>query len=472
MMKPFGNIGRRDLRLGSGLVLFTYLTVHLVNHALGLISFKVAEEALHLVVAFWHSAPGTVLLYGAAATHVALALLAVYERRTLCMPALQALRTVLGLWMPVVLITHFTGSRLAFEQYNLPSDYARIVPALWTPTAEGRQLALLVPGWIHGCLGLKFAFGGKKWYGRAMPLLFGASLLLPVLAGLGFLAMGRELAHAQAVLPQALAVSKTEAQQLQLGLVRDSLLAGYCAIIALALMARHLRWIVERQQKALVTIAYPGQTVQVPRDWTVLEASRSFGIPHLSVCGGNARCSTCRVRVDAGADRCPPPSVAEQQLLSRMGADTDVRLACQLRPHGDISVVPLFAAASAAWSRIEDPPKWTEQTAVILVADLCRSGASTSSHRSAHETLKAMGLIEDAVHKLNARLATDIGALGELVLAAHTGSVVLGQMGHREARALSAVGPAVDVARRLRDQPLRVCTGGSLHACLSEPLAF
>ena len=236
MMKPFDGIGRRDLRLGSGLVLFTYLSLHLVNHALGLISIDVAETGLRLTVSFWHSAAGTVLLYGAAAAHIALALFAVYERRTLRMPALQALRTVLGLWMPVVLITHFTGTRLAFDQYNLSSDYARIIPALWNPAAEGRQLALLVPGWIHGCLGLKFAFGGKKWYRRMLPVMFGASLLLPVLAGLGFLAMGRELAHVQAAVPNGL-----DNTQLELWLVRDGVLALYCGIITLVLLARPLR---------------------------------------------------------------------------------------------------------------------------------------------------------------------------------------------------------------------------------------
>ena len=547
MIKLFDGIGRRDLRLGSGLVLFTYLSLHLVNHALGLISVDVAEAGLRLAVAFWHSAAGTVLLYGAAATHIALALMTVYERRTLRMPPLQALRTVLGLWMPVVLITHFAGTRLAFDQYSLSSDYARIIPALWNPAAEGRQLALLVPGWIHGCLGLKFAFGGKRWYRRLLPLLFGASLLLPVLAGLGFLAMGRELVHVQAAVPMG-----RDDTQLELWLVRDGVLALYCGIIALVLLARPLRWIVERQQKALVTISYPGRKVEVPRSWTVLEASRSFGIPHLSLCGGNARCSTCRVRVDAGADLCSPASVAEQQLLARMGADPDVRLGCQLRARGDISVVPLFADESAAWSRVEKPQQPIERTAAILVADLRRSGTSTSSHRSAHDMayalnlffeafgdavlaaggtpsgyagheaiaifglkgelpdasrqmFKAMAWIEDAVHRLNARLATDIGALGELVLAAHAGSVVFGPMGHRDAKTLAAVGLAVDVTRRLRDhaqsegfgcvisedvlqnalatgksttwhdagldqhdKPLRVCAGDSLSACLPD----
>src|ERR1700741_1772705 len=76
----------RDLRLGSGLILFTYITAHLVNHALGLVSVDVAEQGLRAVVAIWHSLAGTAMLYSAAAIHLALAMLAVYERRTLRIP--------------------------------------------------------------------------------------------------------------------------------------------------------------------------------------------------------------------------------------------------------------------------------------------------------------------------------------------------------------------------------------------------
>src|SRR5260221_1509141 len=187
-------ISRRDLRLGSGLVLFAFVTAHLANHALGLVSVNVAEAGLRVAVAFWHSPPGTVLLYSAAAIHLALALVAVYERRTLRMPAPEALRIALGFGIPLLLIGHLTSTRFAFELYGLRSDYARIVWALWTSDSEGRQLALLAPGWLHGCFGLNFVFGCRPLYRRLRPFLFGAALLLPVLAGLGFLAMGRELA--------------------------------------------------------------------------------------------------------------------------------------------------------------------------------------------------------------------------------------------------------------------------------------
>ena len=43
-----------------------YVTLHLLNHALGIASFARAEAVLDQLRAFWHSLPGTLLLYGAA----------------------------------------------------------------------------------------------------------------------------------------------------------------------------------------------------------------------------------------------------------------------------------------------------------------------------------------------------------------------------------------------------------------------
>jgi len=90
--------------------------------------------------------------------------------------------------------------------------------------------------------------------------------------------------------------------------------------------------------------------VRVPRGWTVLEASRHFGIAHRAMCGGRARCSTCRVRVIGDASA-PLPGPDERSTLQRVHASADVRLACQWRPERDIAVTPLFSARSPASPR-------------------------------------------------------------------------------------------------------------------------
>src|SRR5207248_3167159 len=145
-----------------------------------LVSLPVAERALDATAATWQSLPGTALLYGAAAVHVGLALLALYERRTLRMPPVQALRIVLGLMMPIALIGHFIGTRYALERYGIAAEYPRVVGALWSGGGRGLALGLLAPGWMHGCLGLRFALSTRRAWQPWKTVLFAVALLLPV----------------------------------------------------------------------------------------------------------------------------------------------------------------------------------------------------------------------------------------------------------------------------------------------------
>jgi adenylate cyclase len=185
---------RRDLRLTTGLVLFGYVALHLLNHALGLISVSAAERGLELALALWHSVPGTVLLYGCAGIHLVLAFESLHGRRTLRMAPLDLARVVLGFGIPTLLINHAVNTRLAWEMYQLSPKYSRVVWSLWSANGQGLQLALLVPGWLHGCFGIHLAFVGRSTYRRLSRPLFAIALLLPVLGALGFLAMGKELA--------------------------------------------------------------------------------------------------------------------------------------------------------------------------------------------------------------------------------------------------------------------------------------
>ena len=498
-------VTRRDLRLGSGLVLFAYVAIHFVDHALGLISLDVAEIALGLSVAVWHSLPGSVLLYGSAAVHVVLALLAVYERRTLRMPPAQLLRIALGLGMPVLLIGHVVATRLAADLYALAPTYHRIVWALWISDSEGRQLALQAPGWAHGCMGLHYAFGSRRWWGRVRLALFGIALLLPVLAALGFLAMGRELA-ALAADPQwqGAAQAADPATRVAIGRLRDASLAAWLALVALAVGGRELRGWIKRRRRLLVPIAYPQRTVDVPRGWSVLEASRAFGIPHLSMCGGNARCSTCRVRVLEGAHSLPPPSDHERRTLERIRAAPDVRLACQLRPAARVVVEPLLDPHPAAARECEAAPAVVERELALLLVRIAAWGSPTGGPASPHDTVYALNRVLDAIGQavaaaggqpgrfdnegasaffgadieprlaarralaaaaaierelgdLNRRLSAEVGFQAGISIALHLGPAVIGPVGRGGDRVPLPVGPTVRAARALRDHA--VATG-------------
>jgi len=79
-------------------------------------------------------------------------------------------------------------------------------------------------------------------------------------------------------------------------------------------------------------IEFIGERVlAIAQEQSILDASLSAGIPHFHACGGNAKCSTCRVLVVEGIDRLTPPNQKESFLKSLMHFPPNVRLACQTR---------------------------------------------------------------------------------------------------------------------------------------------
>jgi adenylate cyclase len=499
--------------MASGLVLFTYITAHLVNHALGLISLNAAEEGLGYAEDVWDSLPGTALLYGAAALHFLLALVAVYERRTFRLPPAELLRIALGFTLPIILINHFAHTRLAYEVFGLPSDYTNVIANLWAADSQGMQLGLLAPGWLHGCLGLHFAFGRRPLYRRLRFVLFAVALLLPVFSAFGFVAMGRELSTnaAGAAAVKDYLDPAHAAERAGIARWHNGLLIGYFSIIGAAFGARAVRNVLERSRKRLISISYPGRTVRVPRGWSVLEASRSFHLPHASMCGGRARCSTCRVQVTAGEDLCPAAAADEQATLHRIGAAPDVRLACQLRPAGDIAVVPLVRTAMPVYR----PPareRSTEREIVVMFCDflnrdalareqlpqdllylltlysepICEAirasggtlgavgvdgigalfGLDHQPERAARLALQAAGAIDRAIADLNNKLGSEGHRRLRIAVTIHAGRAVVGEIGANDAPAMMVVGEAMDVANGLR----KAAAGHDKAFAISDPV--
>ena len=487
---------RRTIRMTSGLILFAYIGLHLLNHALGLISLDTAEAGMSVAVELWGSLLGTLLLYGAFVMHFMMALIAVYERRTFRLPPLELFRIALGFTMPILLIGHAASTRLAYELFGLSSDYSRVVSNLWATGNQGWQLGLMAPGWIHGCLGLHFAFNRRPWYRRSRLILFSLALLLPVFSGLGFIAMGKELAASPAAAAATLEYlsPNNAAQRLAIEQWKNNALNTYFAIIGLAFIAREIRNLFEQRGKRLVSVSYPGQTVRVPRGWSVLEASRSFHLPHAAMCGGRARCSTCRVRIAAGRESCPPPAQDEIATLTRIGAPEDVRLACQLRPLGDISVVPLVRTARPVY-RQGATQRGGEYEVAVMFCDFRNRAALSRDHlphdllhmltlyaegvgtavracggtlsyveldsicalfghegggNPAQGALRAAGAIEGVIVDLNNRLGRTREDKLDVAVTIHSGHAALGEIGSIDPPMLLAVGEVIDTANEIR----------------------
>jgi adenylate cyclase len=128
--------------------------------------------------------------------------------------------------------------------------------------------------------------------------------------------------------------------------------------------------------------------VSALRGMSVLEISRLHDIPHASVCGGRARCSTCRVRVIEGAADRPPPNANERRVLQRVGAPANVRLACQFRPTENVTITTLLPAVSAdAMGGLTDKYFWgVEQDVTVMFCDL-RGFTRLSENRLSYDVV-------------------------------------------------------------------------------------
>ncbi len=500
-MRPRSDLTTR-LRLASGLVLMVFVASHLANHALGIISLAAMAEGRAVFVAVWRSLPGTVLLYAALLGHVGLVVHRLWRRRSLRMPAWEAAQITLGLLIPFWLVAHVIGTRGANLRFGADDDYVYVLNLLW-PNGAWRQTLMLIIVWLHGCIGLHFWLRIRPCYDRLKPWLLAVGVLLPALALIGFADAGRELKETIAADPQWLAAHAATdrwpdpAALAWLHGTKRAVLAAFILILAATFGGRAMRAL-RAHYRGRVRLQYPGGvTVSIAPGMSVLEASRAAGIPHASVCGGRGRCSTCRIRVGAGAEHLPPPAADEAKVLARIGGTIgNVRLACQLRPTENLAVVPLLPASTGPRDvHVQvSPGQGIEREIAVLFADL-RAFTRMAEGRLPYDVVfvlnqyfKAMGqaiegaggrvdkflgdgimaLFVDlgpeaacrqalagaramalALDRLNRELAHDLREPLKMGIGLHVGPVILGEMGFGRASSLTAIGDPVNVASRL-----------------------
>ncbi len=496
----------RRLRLATGLVLFAYIATHLANHALGLVSLAAMDAGREWFLWLWRNPVGTAALYGSLLVHFGLALWALYLRRSLRMPVLEALQLALGLSILPLLTIHAVGTRLGFEWFGFNDTYTPVLLNFWRWRTDlgVRQALLVVIVWTHGCIGLHLWLRLKPWFSRYAPWLAALAVLVPVLALLGFADGGREVLRfaAQpgwAELASAGAHPPKAEERALLERTAEAILLVFAASVALTLLARLLRRAYEQRHSA-VHVRYPdGRMVVVPLGYSVLETSRSAGIPHASVCGGRGRCSTCRVRIVAGLQSLPPASAEELAVLKRVGAAPNVRLACQLRPTNGLSIIPLLPATATARDGFAqaDYRVGREQEICVLFADLrgftrlserkmpydvvfylnryfeimsraieqaggipnqftgdgimALFGVESGASRGCSDAVAAAKSMVHELAAMSSELAEELVEPLRIGIGVHVGPTIVGRMGRGVAMYLTAVGDTVNVASRLQD---------------------
>lgn len=489
----------RNARLASGLILMVFVTMHISNLALNLFSIGTADAGLRWLTKPWASRLGMILLYGAAAVHFVLALRAIYLRRTLRMPAREAVQLLLGIFIPLAIAEHVIGIKVVDTMTGIRIDYAFVTRALWidSPLTGLKQVAALLIVWAHGCIGLHFWLRYRDWYPAAAPFLLIGAVLVPVLGLLGFADAGKTMV----AMPLSNPFRDVAPERVALALATKQVLLNLAYAVAFAavagtLLLRGLRQVLARRSQ--VEIRYEsGQAVRVPIGSSVLEASRIGGVPHYAVCGGRGRCSTCRVRITAGLDSLPPPGLPERTTLSRIHAGEDVRLACQLRPTDDVTVVPLLTAdrdrVLPLGARPATPGR--EQEIVVLFCDI-RSFTALADHRlpydivfllnryfaivgkaveqaggrldkfigdgamalfglesskaeASRQALSASAAILAELERLSEELSGEIPAPLKVAIGIHAGPAIVGVMGYGGVMNVTAIGDTVNVASRL-----------------------
>ncbi|GHE62870.1 adenylate/guanylate cyclase domain-containing protein [Camelimonas fluminis] len=496
------------LRLASGLVMFAFAGTLFLNVALGLVSLDVMEAVRTARTAVTRSAPGSIILGLALAVHGVLALARVGGKRSFQLRGWEWAQLLSGFAIPFLLIPHIVNTRVAFSILRVNDNYAYELARLW-PGAAIPQSLLLALVWVHGCLGLHMWLREAHWYARWAPWLLSGAVLVPALALAGFVAEGRRL-DVELADPAAMEALKqtvnwpSQAGEVALAGWRDLGQRAFYGVTALVLAVAVGRLAASRLARRTVSIQYlDGPTVQGARGGTILEIGRANGVPHLAVCGGRARCSTCRVRVLRGLDEMSPVGEAERMTLQSIGADADVRLACQAQPRGAVVVQPLLSpargkarpaqAALKAVANLE--AGGVERRFTVLFADI-RGFTRLSESKLPYDTVfilnrvfqlmgvaieQAGGRIEKymgdgllalfpeggdavtgatrallaardidlALDQLNRELAAELDDPLRVAMGVHTGPLVVGRIGWGDSAAITVIGPTVNVASRI-----------------------
>ena len=266
-------------------------------------------------------------------------------------------------------------------------DYTYEIANLWVdPWTRFRQIALVLLVWGHFAVGLHFWWRLYGWYRRAFPVFLLAYVLIPTAALLGFAEVGMKMtAHARSD-PQWMRAIKArgvpaDPNRAKLrATLKDWVGPYWFGVVGFVVCIAQIRnW---RERRARFRVTYPDNvTIEAPKGMSVLEVSWMARRPHMSVCGGRARCTTCRVKIASAAGELPEPSELEAAALRRIGAPSNVRLACQLRPEVDVTVQPLLQPSVVAARHTQAGQEFGEEREVTILFVDIRGSTSLAETR-------------------------------------------------------------------------------------------
>ncbi len=370
-----------------------------------------------------------------------------------------------------------------------------------TPGYPLLHIAAVVTVWVHASIGIHFWLHTKKWYPAWRGILFLISLLIPTLAIAGYIAAGNHILResekpgfVETTLKNA---NITPADTARAHLIERRIMAAYFGLLLLPFAGRGVRSLIYRLRQPPLLTHSSGQRMRIQPGATVLETLRANRIPHASVCGGRARCTTCRIRVTQGIEALPPPAGLEAKALARIDAPQGMRLACQIRPTSNISIMPLLAAdVGAADGLVRGGLEGSERLITVVFVDLrasttlgearmpydvlfilnrffgemTRALADTNGHYSQFtgdglmalygldaadpavgpiEALRGAREMLARLDQLNSQMQAELRQPLRMGIGIHFGEAIVGSMGPPRSQIVTAIGDTVNTAARL-----------------------
>lgn len=272
------------------------------------------------------------------------------------------------------------------------------------------------------------------------------------------------------------------------------------------------------------SVTYTGinQTVECDSDLTLLECSILNKIPHMHECGGNGRCTTCRVRVMEGHGNLSRRSILEQETAQIRRWDPSIRLACQSHVKGDVSIQRLvWTSSEVARLQLETVPEDAAEERAIAILfcdmrDFTRIASGNFAFDTAHmlnrfytvlgdpifmnngviyqyvgdeiigifgvsggtrdkncrDALRAALGMQHAIERLNHFEMVDFDTRVRIGIGINFGKAFIGHLGHPNHKQFAVIGDPVNAASRIqaytKEKGVNILISDSVMSCLPE----
>ena len=492
------------LKLWTGMFLMFYCVTHHMNHSLGIFGLTVVDYAREYFLLFWRNPVISFFLLFTLVIHIIFSLLRVIKMASFKgFQSHEWFQLITGILTVPLLAIHITSTGIPHRFYGVEDTYT-----FWTsPGLDYFEIFffnfIMLFIWLHGYIGIKFWMkvnSNYQKYLRQADIFF---LIIPLLSIVGQISIFREsdlkgffdTEYKEKILKYS------NPENIDLNVLLENTIIYFVLPYLLSIMVlfgcRFYYFKIKRRNNSIKVSYLDGGVSNIFPGMNILEASLEAGIPHAHVCGGRGRCSTCRIKIDQDLTQLEPPRQNERRILRSIGAPENIRLACQAYPKIDLNVSPLLSA-DANFQESYFEQKYTygsDREICILFADLraftkmsekklpfdivfilnqyfklmgqiiennggyldkfigdgtmALFGIEEGPKEGSRNAINAATKMNDELKKLNESLINDLPFPLKMGIGIHTGNVIIGKMGYKHAKNLTAVGDAVNTASRL-----------------------